>query len=376
MIGWFSKHKWQKDEFVRMLEPGNDYDQVLRRVPDETAQARSDEIVAAYYDWLAQCQKVSDAVGLTAADENADRISDQLVEIGDRILGIEALSLKGLGIKASWALCHKAEGERDLSGVLQQVEAFARRHAYTYKTSDVAWLETEAMGGLPAADWEIRSLFLKWMQSSIEEETLGAEELAAYANIETDRPAYDEVAERAEQASMLNYAIREELAKTTATSMEGVRLKAHVIEWCCKAESSVDTFFEKAMEESGASSQTLAWSIARDLSRMEVARSLTKLAKQDRTQGSSPDHRALEAYRTWLSNEFRSLTAEMYPNNREMTRCIGVNNAGDRFHFRGEPPASTRAERMMAFLGLDWTVDDDVSFGKSNNEASVQGVAA
>lgn len=75
---------------------------------------------------------------------------------------------------------------------------------------------------------------------------------------------------------------------------------------------------------------------------------------------AKPDRRAMESYRTWLHNEFCALTHEMYPNQPEMLRAHSVNNAGDRYHSGTEPPASSRAERILDMFALDWRADDSL----------------
>lgn len=96
--------------------------------------------------------------------------------------------------------------------------------------------------------------------------------------------------------------------------------------------------------------------------RVSAIRARTLAGMQAKVSLLIEDDEQLRGYRTWLSNEYRSLTAEMYPDHPEMAGTIAVNNAGDKFHFRGEPPASTRAERMLAIFGLDWTQDRPSGF--------------
>ena len=96
-------------------------------------QARADEIVAAWDLWREQQKQVERDIGLTAAKANSNALDEKTDRLNAAIRDTLALSLKRIGIKASWALGPRVNDEDDLKSVLQQVEAFAYRYAFSVR---------------------------------------------------------------------------------------------------------------------------------------------------------------------------------------------------------------------------------------------------
>ena len=80
-------------------EDGSD-DVLPRWVPDPLAQARADEIVAAWDQWHAERKAVEDAAGLTAAQAEENRCDEVERAVRLRILSTPARTIEGLIVKA------------------------------------------------------------------------------------------------------------------------------------------------------------------------------------------------------------------------------------------------------------------------------------
>ncbi|MRI57696.1 hypothetical protein D8770_27915 [Methylobacterium sp. DB1607] len=76
---------------------------IARRVPWPEAQARADEIVAAYDGWVAERDRIDVESGLAAANEAADALGEQLSDIEAEIEDAIARTLGGLRVKARMA---------------------------------------------------------------------------------------------------------------------------------------------------------------------------------------------------------------------------------------------------------------------------------
>lgn len=298
------------------------------RRPDHAAQVRADEIIAAYDLWQGRCEAVRAELGLPEADQRASDLADSLYDLGCNIRDLEARSVRGVGIKAAWARTLVAEEDDRLQLVLEQIVRFAERCAAPVITGRAGGTSTAILSGM-VERWVTLGLQID------EAERCGCGGNAQVRELRDDmRALADEI------GSWPARSFRELLMKGLLFNT-GVRLREKVEE-------------DAAVERLG--TDRLARSIALDVVE------LVGIAPQEwpfigTLPAERPSIEALEAYRTWLSNEYRSLTAEMYPNQPEMTGAITLNNSGDKFHFRGEPPASTRAERMLTLLGLDWTED-------------------
>lgn len=94
-----------RDEEVPATWQGmlSEHSTIIRRVPWPEAQARADEIVAAYDAWVAERDRIYVESGLAAANEAADALGDQLSEIEGEIEGAIARTLGGLRVKARMA---------------------------------------------------------------------------------------------------------------------------------------------------------------------------------------------------------------------------------------------------------------------------------
>ena len=70
---------------------------------DPQAQARANEIIAAWDEHKAACERLQDEIGLTAANEKCDALFDRVAALREQILETEAHTVRGLGVKASVA---------------------------------------------------------------------------------------------------------------------------------------------------------------------------------------------------------------------------------------------------------------------------------
>jgi hypothetical protein len=77
-----------------------DHDILVKRVSWPEAQARADEIVAAYRARDAECEAVERSVGFDRSDDVSDEIHDKINALEDGIIDIPAKTLPGLRVKA------------------------------------------------------------------------------------------------------------------------------------------------------------------------------------------------------------------------------------------------------------------------------------
>ena len=204
-----------------------------------------------------------------AADAALEAVLTELHSFDDAIRDTPALSLEGIGIKASWALAHTAKGERDLFEVLRQVEAFAHRHR---KWARMHGVNVNALGGLPAADWGLYRLFIRWLESANEVRALEAEEEQAFRQHGDGSDAWRAAEARAHEEAVINEALRVGIVDMPAASLQGVRLKAHVYQWLCQtAEGGFEHLLAQARKGNPADDSVLAFAIARDMARLAPA---------------------------------------------------------------------------------------------------------
>ncbi|MDX7952203.1 hypothetical protein P7D22_13565 [Lichenihabitans sp. Uapishka_5] len=233
-------------------------------------QPRANEIVWAYD---AYGTHYPEHVAATAALE---AVTAELHVLDDAIRDMPALSLEGIGIKASWALTHTAEGERDLSEILRQVEAFAHRHRGPARRADAVSRERDVMGGLPAADWALQHLFMRWAESAIDVRQLEAEEEQAFRQHGGASEAWQKAEALATAESVRNEALRVGIVDMPAASLQGVQLKAHVYQWLCQtAEGGIEDGLAEARKGGRADDAVLAYAIARDMARLGPAACLS-----------------------------------------------------------------------------------------------------
>ncbi|KLK90294.1 hypothetical protein AA309_26550 [Microvirga vignae] len=91
-------------------------------VADPKAQARADEIVAAYDRWQANIARAEDTSGLTAAKAEDERLQKINRDLCEQILSTPARTVEGLAVKAriyAWFTGGADEVEKDLTSHLE-----------------------------------------------------------------------------------------------------------------------------------------------------------------------------------------------------------------------------------------------------------------
>jgi hypothetical protein len=81
-----------------------------KREPWPEAQARADEIVAAWDRWKGECKALLNEVGYTDADDEVDRLYEMLEPLHDELVAARAMTLEGVYEKvAAISWCHSGE---------------------------------------------------------------------------------------------------------------------------------------------------------------------------------------------------------------------------------------------------------------------------
>ena len=138
----------------------------------------------------------------------------------------------------------------------------------------VAYLEQVAMGGLPSADWPLYHLFVRWVETDLEEATLWDEAEAVGEKHRVDSDAYRAVAGLARAATDRSIALRRSMLALPAASDQGVRIKACVYAKLCRGDAGMAEN-ELLLREGGhvspsdsAGDLDFALNIARDVARL------------------------------------------------------------------------------------------------------------
>ena len=203
-----------------------------------------------------------------AADAALEAITAELHSFDDAIRDTPALSLEGIGIKASWALLHTAKGEQDMRAVLGQVQAFTRRHSAPARMPNVPFLEREAMGGLPAADWKLYHLWLDWLREQTESEACQAEYNQACELFGEESEQCEHSHRSYSESLTRTWAFRQSMLQMPAASLQGVQLKALVYHSLCRGQEVMRENEEQAQRETAAGDAAFAFNIASDLVRL------------------------------------------------------------------------------------------------------------
>lgn len=85
---------------VPVTRPATTDDGERIEVPYPQAQARADEIVAAYDQWRAECDRAKSESGFAAADEQDTRLYERMWELHDALSSSQPKTLEGVQAKA------------------------------------------------------------------------------------------------------------------------------------------------------------------------------------------------------------------------------------------------------------------------------------
>ncbi|RDI51237.1 hypothetical protein [Microvirga subterranea] len=110
-----------KQDWSQVTE-GPNGEQVCAWVPDPNAQARADEIVAAYDLWVAARVRAEKEAGLTAAYAEEERLAKIDSDLRQRIALIPARTMEGLAVKArvyAWFMGGEDEIESEFARHLE-----------------------------------------------------------------------------------------------------------------------------------------------------------------------------------------------------------------------------------------------------------------
>jgi hypothetical protein len=108
-------------EFEWGGRPDKSIAHLYRSEPDPRKQRRADELLAAQDAFEAADKAALEATGHTAASEVLQAITDEMVEIFDRMADLEASSLEGLRALAIAHVCMSLEGKIEAAGSIDDL---------------------------------------------------------------------------------------------------------------------------------------------------------------------------------------------------------------------------------------------------------------
>ena len=280
---------------------------------------------SAFEAWDAACKRQSAEVGYDAAEQRHKDLEQQLEETFTKIETAEALTLDGLVVQAR-ALLFRVKDNVLLCTVLDRLTEFA------------AAASSPAMTGVaPGSDAAIVDLFDQWVAQVRKADSAEAAGADAEAIVGMRELARD---------------LRLNVLQAKARSLQGVMLKAMT----CNSGLKLAPLLEQDYAEGVVTLDTICRAVTLNLVVMAGMAGWT----------GSPARGDAGSYNTWLFYERRLLLIELYGKDeaRRMERFT-YENAGGSFHFPGAgwenvPQPSTRAERWLDLLGVDWRSDETV----------------